>query len=99
MDGSRFSRLTELAKRGNGLSQKGKWIVPKGEMEYAKRGNGIRQKGKPIPDINTYINVRYKRKIYIAQGPTSGQDKPAQYIKNDEWDNDERDSRRCHPER
>ena len=38
------------------LSQKGKCIFQKGQMDLPVGANGISQKGEPIPYINTYIN-------------------------------------------
>lgn len=39
------------------LSQKGKCIYTKRQMELSKRANGVVQKGEPIPNINTNINT------------------------------------------
>lgn len=39
------------------LSQKGKCMFQKGQMDLPVGANGIAQKGNPIPDINTYINT------------------------------------------
>lgn len=39
------------------MTQKGKSIFQKGQMELPKRANGTSQKGEPIPYINTDINT------------------------------------------
>lgn len=49
-----------LPERENGVSQKGEWSFPKGQMEFPEMANGSAQKGEPIPDINTNINTDEK---------------------------------------
>lgn len=39
------------------FTQKGKWILLKGKMDFTDRENGFPQKGKAIPYINTDINT------------------------------------------
>jgi hypothetical protein len=40
----------DFPKRANGFSQKGKSILPEGQIESPKTANGFTQKGEPIPD-------------------------------------------------
>lgn len=37
------------------LTQKGKCICTKGQMDLSQKANGFAPQGEPIPDINTYI--------------------------------------------
>jgi hypothetical protein len=39
------------------LTEKGKWICRKGQMDLPKRANGFAEKGKPIPVSNTDSNT------------------------------------------
>jgi DNA-binding PadR family transcriptional regulator len=47
-----------LTEKGWALFQKGKCIVPKGQMDCSEKANGLSQKGKPIP-----VNIPFNNTI------------------------------------
>jgi hypothetical protein len=49
------------------LSQKGKCIFQKGQMDIPERANAISQKGEPIPYINTDINPDINTDINVKR--------------------------------
>ena len=53
-----------------GLTEKGKSIYAKREMDLQEKGNGFTSKVEPIPDINTDIKNKYKNifDYYISAG-------------------------------
>jgi hypothetical protein len=83
----------ELIKTGNynksaydrtkwyAITEKGKCILKKGQMEFPKRANRISEKGKPIPDNNTNSNTGEKKSFPTGK---SGADAPPSLSL--EWD-------------
>jgi DnaD/phage-associated family protein len=45
-----------LPNTANANAQKGKSILPNGQMDFTEKANGFTQKGEPIPNINSNIN-------------------------------------------
>jgi DNA-binding PadR family transcriptional regulator len=51
-----------LTEKGWALFQKGKCIVPKGQMDCSEKANGLSQKGKPIP-----VNIPFNNTIILKE--------------------------------
>lgn len=59
------------------LTQKGKCICTKGQMDLSQKANGFAPEGKPIPDINTDIKPNNNNTVESSAPKKSGQRRKA----------------------